>query len=87
MTYETSTSFQIPELYYATLFEALEGSNVLIQTDAPRFIIMAASTWYLQQTSYTKEALIGKGIFEAFPNGTDRNDTGVSDVRASMIHR
>jgi hypothetical protein len=87
MINEYSTVFQIPELYYKILFEALPGYNVLVKTDEPKFTILAATPGYLYQTGYTKEALTGKGIFEAFPgNNTDPSDTGKTDLYASYQH-
>jgi PAS domain S-box-containing protein len=85
MAHEYSTSFQIPELYYTTLFEALPGNYVLVLNDAPKFTILAATPAYLSLTGYTKETLMGKGIFEAFPtNPDDPADTGESNLRASL---
>ncbi|HUP12891.1 MAG TPA: PAS domain S-box protein, partial [Niastella sp.] len=87
MLHEASTLFQIPEPFYASLFEALPGNSVLVQNDAPRFTILAATPAYLKQTGYTKEDMIGKGVFEAFPvNNTDPNYTGGSDLLLSYMH-
>ena len=64
MTYESSTSFQIPELYYTALFEAMPGNSILLQNDTPKFTILAATPEYLAQTGQAKEAIIGSGFFE-----------------------
>lgn len=85
MTYEPS-SFQIPELYYTALFEAMPGCNVLVRNDPPRFTILAATPAYLKQTGYTKEAMIGKGVFDAFPVNQDPQYTGGRDLLASYTH-
>ena len=86
MTFETST-FQITEECYTAIFEALPESCILVQTNAPCYTILAASPEYLAQTGTTKEAIIGKGIFEAFPsNPDDPTDTGINDVRSSLDH-
>jgi PAS domain S-box-containing protein len=84
MKYETSASFRIPEAYYTTLFDALSGSNVLLQADSAGFNILAASPAYIQQTGFSREAIIGKGFFEAFPDSSDPNNMGVSNLRASL---
>ncbi|OLY91794.1 PAS domain S-box-containing protein [Cnuella takakiae] len=85
MIQEPSTEFQIPEPYYTNLFEALPGSCILLQTDAPRYTILATTPEYLVQTGRTKEQLIGKGMFEAFPpNSANPADTGGNDVSASF---
>jgi PAS domain S-box-containing protein len=87
MTYESSTSFQVSEQCVTGIFEALPASCILLRNDAPRYTIVAASPEYLAQTGTTKEGLIGKGIFEAFPpNPVDPTDTGTNDVRASLDH-
>lgn len=66
------------------LFGALSGNFVLIKADAPRFTILAATPNYLQQTGHSLETLIGKGVFEAFPeNEAAPDNTGPSDIRAS----
>jgi PAS domain S-box-containing protein len=88
MTYETSTSFQIPEPYYTTLFEAMPGHSVLVQTDDPKFTMLAATPAYLQQVGFTKKAIIGKGIFEVFPSyDSNPGFTGGTDLLlASFQH-
>jgi hypothetical protein len=62
MTYETSASFQISELYQTALFEALPGSCILLQNNVPHFTVLAATPEYLQQTGYKKESIIGNGF-------------------------
>ena len=84
MITETSTTVQIPQAYYAMLFQALAGNNVLLKTDAPRFTILAASNSYIEQTGSSIETMIGKGIFEAFPTSNNPGDTGTKDLLASL---
>jgi len=87
MTYETFPLIQIPELCYTSLFEALPGNSILVSIDEPKFTILAATPAYLSQTSYTKEDIIGKGVFEVFPgNSDDPQNTGEKDLRASYQH-
>lgn len=86
MTDKSFTSFQIPELYYLALFEALSGNNVLVKADAPKLTILAATPAYLKQTGYTKEAMIGKGVFEAFPVNGDSEHTAGNELLASYQH-
>ncbi|HUQ67814.1 MAG TPA: ATP-binding protein [Flavitalea sp.] len=74
-------------IQYTDLFESLPGSCILLQIDAPHYTILAATPEYCVQTVTTKEYLIGKGMFEAFPpNPDDPADTGTNDVRASLDH-
>jgi PAS domain S-box-containing protein len=67
------------------VFTSLPGSNVLLVPDAPKFTILAVSDDYLYATRRTKEELIGKGLFDAFPNNPDDpNKTSENTVRASL---
>lgn len=85
MTYETQETAGSPAVHYTSLFEALPGSCILLAANAPRYTILAATPEYLMMTGTTKESLIGKSIFEAFPtNFADPADTGTNDVRASL---
>ncbi|MDB5250462.1 MAG: domain S-box-containing protein [Segetibacter sp.] len=88
----TSLTSSAPEVLYNALFDALPGNSILLAIDAPRFTILAATPQYLKETATTKESLIGKGAFEAFPTNTDDvNDTGERDMRAScnyvLLHK
>jgi hypothetical protein len=87
MTYDSQVRSESLEVPYPSLFEALPGSCILLKCDAPRYTILATTPEYLVQTGTTKECLIGKGMFEAFPtNFDDPIDTGTNDVRASFEH-
>lgn len=87
MTFEHSTSFQIPEQYYAAIFEALPGNSILVKTDAPKFTVLAATPAYITNAGFAEKALIGKGVFEAFPaNSTDPKYKGDRDLLTSFQH-
>jgi PAS domain S-box-containing protein len=87
MTHGHLTSFQIPESYYAALFEAMPGNSLLVNIDAPRFTILAVTPAYLKQINYNREDLIGKGVFEAFPvNDTNPEYSGGKDFLLSYEH-
>ena len=68
------------------IFDRLPGSYLLLAPDAPRFTILAVTDAYIRATLTTREQLIGRGVFEAFPDANPDNPegTGVSDVRASL---
>ncbi len=73
------------DVHYTTLFEAMPGSCILLGNDAPHYTILAATAEYLKQSGTTKEGIIGKGIFEAFPgNPADVTDTGSYNLKASL---
>ena len=85
MPNETQVPLDRPEVPYSSLFEAMTGSCILLRNDTPRYTILAATPGYLAQTRTTKEGIVGKGIFEAFPgNPVDPTDTGTSDLSASL---
>ncbi len=65
---------------YKILFEKSPGS-LLIRADPPRFTILAASDTYLAIRSTTREAIVEKGFFEAFPNNTGFDD----DINARKV--
>ncbi|HYE54464.1 MAG TPA: PAS domain S-box protein, partial [Chitinophagaceae bacterium] len=68
-----------------SVFKMMPGSNVLVQPDTPRFTIVAASDDYLQATGRNRDELIGKGLFEAFPNNPeDAAQTSEKTVQASL---
>ena len=87
MSYESISSAIEQEALYGALFDAMPGNAHLIKADAPRFTIVAATPRLLKLSGLKKEAVVGKGIFEAFPsNPQDINDTGESNLRTSLMH-
>ena len=70
---------------YMALFDALPGNSLLLQIDAPKYTILAATAGYLKDTGTNKKDLIGQGIFEAFPSHPhDDANTGEKDLYASL---
>jgi len=67
----------LPENIFRIVFEKSPGS-ILVKADIPRFTILAASDTYLKVTSSTREAIIGKGFFEVFPDETHLNDANAA---------
>ena len=66
-------------------FTSLPGSNVLVLPNAPTFTIVAVSDAYLQATGRTREELMGRGLFDLFPNNPeDPHQMSVKTVRASL---
>jgi len=65
-----------------SLFESLPGLFVIL---TPELRIVSASDAYLDATMTTREQLIGRDIFEIFPdNPSDADATGLSNLRASL---
>lgn len=65
-----------------SLFESLPGLYLVL---TPEFKIVAASDAYLAATLTTREGIVGRGLFEVFPdNPDDPNANGESNLRASL---
>ncbi|RRB06458.1 sensor histidine kinase [Larkinella rosea] len=67
------------------VLNALPGNHLILLPDAPRFTIVAATDAYLSVTYTTREAILGKGIFEAFTDDhANPEATGVVNLSASL---
>ena len=74
----------LPSSYpdYQALFESAPGLYLVLD---PALIIVAASDAYLQATMTRRDKIVGRGIFEVFPdNPADPAATGVRNLRASL---
>jgi len=71
-----------PPMDFRALFEAVPGLYLVL---APDFTIVAASDAYLHATMTKREEILGRGLFEVFPdNPADPAATGVRNLRASL---
>jgi PAS domain S-box-containing protein len=69
---------------FQLLFEKSPGSYVVLAPDAD-FTILAVSDAYLQVSMTTREGILGRPLFEVFPdNPADPNATSTRTVRASL---
>jgi two-component system cell cycle sensor histidine kinase/response regulator CckA len=67
---------------FQALFESAPGLYLVLSTD---FTIVAVSEAYLAATMTRREAILGRGLFEVFPdNPDDPGATGVANLRASL---
>ncbi|HEY2506629.1 MAG TPA: PAS domain-containing protein [Streptosporangiaceae bacterium] len=72
----------VPEVDFAQVFRQLPIPVLLV---TPDLVIADANVAYLQVLSRTREELIGRDLFEAFPdNPADPEATGVRNIRDSM---
>lgn len=70
---------------FTRLFRASPAPFLVLKPDSPRFTIAEVNDAYLAATMRTREALVGRGIFEAFlDNPADATIAGVSTLRASL---
>jgi PAS domain-containing protein len=70
---------------FTRLFAASPAPFLVVKPDAPRFTISEVNDAYLAATMRTRDDLVGRGIFNAFPgNPDDPSNAGVSRLRASL---
>ena len=70
---------------FGRLFAAAPTPFLVLAPDPPRFAITEVNDAYLAATMTTREHLIGRALFEAFPdNPDDATATGVGNLRASL---
>jgi signal transduction histidine kinase/CheY-like chemotaxis protein len=69
-------------LDFKSLFEAAPGSYLVLD---PELVIVAVSDAYLRDTMTVREEILGRGLFEVFPdNPDDPEGTGEGNLRASL---
>ena len=69
---------------YQTLFDAAPGLYLVLDPD---FRIVAVNNAYARATKTQRRNILGKGIFEVFPdNPDDPGAEGVRNLRASLLH-
>lgn len=64
---------------FRTLFESAPGLYAVLEPDSPRFTIVAVSDAYARATMTKREQILGRGLFEVFPDNPD--DPRVTDAR------
>lgn len=72
----------LPAPDFRSLFESAPGLYLVL---TPELKIVAVSDAYLQATMTQREAILGRGLFEVFPdNPDDPTATGVSNLSTSL---
>jgi signal transduction histidine kinase/ActR/RegA family two-component response regulator len=71
---------------YQALFESAPVSYAVLDPELdPELVFVAVSDAYLRDTMTVREQIIGRGIFEVFPDNPDDPDgTGTGNLRASL---
>src|SRR5262245_33691902 len=70
---------------FQTLFEAAPGLYLVLLPDAPQYTIAAVSDAYAHATMTRREEIMGRGLFEVFPdNPADPTATVMTPLRASL---
>ncbi len=72
-------------LDFRALFEAAPGLYLVLAPDAPRYTIVAVSDAYTRATMTKREEIVGRGVFEVFPdNPNDPKATGANNIAESF---
>jgi len=70
---------------FRTVFLAAPHPYLLVTPDAPQYTIVDVNQAYLDATARARSSVVGRPIFEAFPdNPEDMEATGVARLRASL---
>lgn len=70
---------------FRALFEAAPGLCLVLRADAPTFTIVAVSDAYLRATMTERSSILGRGLFDVFPdNPDDPAADGVTNLLASL---
>jgi PAS domain S-box-containing protein len=71
--------------YFQLLFESTPNPYLVLRPDTPKFTIVAVTDSYLAATNTQRSAILGRGLFEVFPdNPNDASASGVSDLHISL---
>jgi PAS domain-containing protein len=78
----SSSNASHPELNFRLLFESAPGQYLVL---TPDLTIVGVSDAYLRATMTNREEILGRPLFEVFPdNPTDHSASGVRNLRASL---
>ncbi len=67
------------------VFQLLPNPSLILLSDAPKFTITAVNTAYLEAGNFKEKDLLGKGIFEVFPeNPEGKISNGTESFRNSL---
>lgn len=70
---------------FKKVFEYSPNPYLLLKPDSPVFTILAVNNAYTQATKTTREQIVGKTLFEVFPdNPNDPNADGVKNLTDSL---
>ena len=72
---------------FQRILEGLPGHVLVLAPDGPRFTILAASDAYLRATLTERAEIVGKGVFEVFPDNPDDPETKAVDVARTSFQR
>jgi PAS domain S-box-containing protein len=70
---------------FRLFFETIPGQVVILAPDDPDFTVLAASDAYLRTVARSREELVGRGLFQSFPEGPNlAHGETAKNLRASF---
>lgn len=85
MLHPSSTLDKNVQMDYQEIFNQLPGCFLVLQPNAPHYTILAISEELLQITARTRQDVVGKGVYEVYPeNENATTATGPSQLRISL---
>lgn len=69
------------------VFDASPACLLVLAPDVPRFTILAVTDAYLEATKTRRQDVIGKGVFEVFPDNPDDPETKAVDFAKASFAR
>src|ERR1700734_2950742 len=80
---QTSADVRAPD--FRALFDAVPGLYLVIVPNDPTYTIVFANRSYAQATLIDADEIVGRGLFEVFPdNPDDPQSSGVQNLGASL---
>lgn len=75
----------VPEPDFRLLFEKAPHKYIVMAPDSPKFTVIAVSDGYLRATLTVRENIVGRGMFEVFPDNPDKpEDKSTESLRRSL---
>ena len=72
---------------FRALFEAMPAACLVITPDAPRFTIVAATDAYCRYAQISRETVLGRGLFDVFPDDGASSAPGAGRRRIELVLR
>ena len=70
---------------FRALFDAIPGAYLVLLPDDPIYTIVCANNAYAQATLVEPKEIVGRGLFEVFPDNPDHPQaSGVQNLQASL---
>jgi signal transduction histidine kinase len=76
----------MPDVAFPSIFEKIPGNHLILKPNPPEFTLLAVSDNYNAATLTLREEIVGRSLFEVFPdNPNDPDATGVKNLTDSLL--